>query len=174
MTLAEYHSVGVTSSIHGARPIRAPFCLGRSPASRMDSCSPFGRELLTPSAEQSESWYRSDQLHRCHPRWGIRISTAGSCRESPNFVFVHRMRGVRVDEGDRDGVHRKEIGMICPRSEQCESGRGTVCEVRPAAGGKVLFLASTESRACPNKIDFADGQICTCPSRLQIYEIHGI
>jgi len=49
-----------------------------------------------------------------------------------------------------------------------------LCEITPAAGGKVLFLKSPASFACPYKVAFGNGQVCTNPARRKIYEEQGV
>jgi len=65
----------------------------------------------------------------------------------------------------------------CPHEFSCLStgqcGHADKCEVQSADGKNVLFLASEEQRACPYRIPFGRGQLCTCPTRYFIYKQHG-
>lgn len=48
-----------------------------------------------------------------------------------------------------------------------------LCELIPAAEGKVLFLKSPNSLPCLHKIAFGNSQVCTSRARRKVYKEQG-
>jgi len=61
----------------------------------------------------------------------------------------------------------------CPVCEDGDTCATPLCEVRPAAGGEVLFLIGEEPFACRHKLAFGHGYVCTNPERRRFFKEHG-
>jgi hypothetical protein len=64
----------------------------------------------------------------------------------------------------------------CKMDFACLSGRfDHLCEVEQAIGSRpVLFLSQGEQPLCHYNYRFGDGQMCSCPVRLELYRHYGI
>ena len=64
-----------------------------------------------------------------------------------------------------------EHDFTCLESGQC--GQKPMCEVGERDGKNVLFLKTKEAALCAYRIDFAGGQVCTCPTHYAIEMRYG-
>jgi len=55
----------------------------------------------------------------------------------------------------------------CLETGNC--GDRSICEVEYANGDPVLFLKTTEGTMCRYRVNFANKQVCMCPTHYQIY-----
>ena len=61
----------------------------------------------------------------------------------------------------------------CPQDFAClKPGIAEVCEVDYVNGEFVSFLTTNEMAACPYRVEFGAKQVCSCPTRYQLYKKH--
>ena len=74
------------------------------------------------------------------------------------------MMNIEIDEGVVRATTR------CNDHFSCLSGDlARLCKVEDCVSDAVYFVKCVEETDCNYKVPFGDGQVCTCPTRKEIY-----
>lgn len=62
----------------------------------------------------------------------------------------------------------------CLKNFECLNGGSIRCKVEDCINNEVHFVKSSSTEYCPYNLSFGDDNICTCPTRKEIYNKYGI
>ena len=61
----------------------------------------------------------------------------------------------------------------CKKDFDCIKNNNICCKVESCIDKKVHFVRCSEENACNYRISFGHSYICTCPTRIEIYNKYG-
>lgn len=72
---------------------------------------------------------------------------------------------------DKDTLHRT---TDCTKDFDCLNNKSCICCKVKQCISNVLFIKCPEENRCFYKLPFAQENICTCPTRKEIFNKHGV